>query len=135
MTEGKGQIVIMLDESTPVLAGSPFLQRGYQVIYHKDVLPPGASDPVVVATAILNKAILIAVDGDIKRMAKRFGAPDLSEKFKSLDLIFIDCNEVLAAKRLEHAMSFIENEWKVVCKKKARRLWLSIGPHKLTSFR
>lgn len=49
-----------------------WLSGGYKVIYHSDVLSSGAKDDVVVATAILNRAILIAVDGDMKRMVKRF---------------------------------------------------------------
>ena len=125
----------MLDEGTPVPAAEPFLTRGHQVIYHSDVLASGSKDDVVVVTSIINKAILIAVDADMKRMVKRFGSPNLSERYARLNLIFISCNEVLAAKRLDHAMSFIENEWNVTCEKAARRLWVDIGPHCLRSFR
>ena len=32
-------------------------------------------------------------------------------------------------------LSFIEHEWQVACVKTARRLWVDIGPHHLTSFR
>jgi predicted nuclease of predicted toxin-antitoxin system len=133
--EGGRPLIVLLDEGTPILAAAPFLERGYKAIYHSDVLVSGAKDEVVVATAILNKAALIAVDLDMKRMARRFGSPNSGEKFRRLDLIFLSCNETLAAKRIEHAMSFIENEWEVCCQKLARRLWVDIGPHHLTSFR
>ena len=113
----------------------PVLSRGHRVIYHGDVLISGAKDEDVVRAAILNEAILIAIDFDMKRMVKRFGSPNVSERYSSLNLIFIGCNEVLAAKRLDHAMSFIENEWDVTCKKVARRLWVDIGPHCLRSYR
>ena len=32
-------------------------------------------------------------------------------------------------------MSLIENEWDVCCLKLCRRLWIDIGPHRLTSYR
>jgi predicted nuclease of predicted toxin-antitoxin system len=135
VTEAVQSIVVLLDEGTPVLAATAFLDRGYQVIYHSDVLESGAKDDVVVAIAMLNKAALIAVDLDMKRMVRRFGSPNNNEKFSKLDLIFVSCNETLAEKRLEHSMSFIENEWKVRCEKVSRRLWLDVGPHRLTSYR
>jgi predicted nuclease of predicted toxin-antitoxin system len=113
----------------------PFANRNHRVIYHHEVLDSGAKDDVVAATAILNDAILIAVDADMKRLVRRFGSPNNSEKYKKLHLIFLSCDQVLAAKRLEHAMSFVETEWRVTCEKAARRLWLDIGPHRLTSYR
>ena len=128
-------IKVLLDEGTPVLAATPFLDRGYEVINHRDVLEPGAKDDLVVTTAILNNAILIAVDADMKRLVRRFGSPNNSEKYTRLDLIFLSCPETLAAKRLEQALSFIENEWVVSRHKLSRRLWVDIGPHRLTSYR
>ena len=71
----------------------------------------------------------------MRQLAKRFGAPDENNKFPRLNLIYVCCNEVLAIKRLYHAMSFIENEWDVTCEKVARRLWVDIGPHYLRSYR
>jgi predicted nuclease of predicted toxin-antitoxin system len=128
-------ITALLDEGAPVPVSLPFLDRGHTVIYHSDVLENGASDDLVVITAILNKAILIAVDADMKRMVKRFGSPNNSERYSKLNLLFVSCNEILASKRIEHAMSFLENEWHVCCEKTARRLWVDIGPHRLTSYR
>ncbi len=125
----------MLDEGAPIAAGEPFKKRGYQVIRHQEVLMPGAKDALVCATAIVNGAVLIATDRDMKRMTKRFGGPQEDGRYAKLHLIFVTCNEVLAAKRLEHAMSFIEHEWQVVCQKLARRLWLDIGPHHLKTYR
>ena len=46
-----------------------------------------------------------------------------------------DCNEVMAAKRLDQAMSFIEHERKFACEKAARRTWVDVEPHKLVSYR
>jgi len=126
---------VLLDEGTPVLSGSPFVSRGHQVILHSDVLESGSKDEIVAATAILNRAALIAVDLDMKRLVRRFGAPDGDGRFRKLDLIFIGCEPNMAEKRIAHAMSFIENEWSVRCEKAARRLWISIEKHRLTTYR
>ena len=132
----KSTLVVLLDEGTPVLSASPFADRGYQIIYHGDVLQGGAKDELVASTAILNNAALIAVDLDMKRLVKRFGSPDNNNpRFAKLDLIFVSCDAVMAAKRIDHAMSFIENEWSVRCEKAARRLWVNIDNHRLTSYR
>jgi Domain of unknown function (DUF5615) len=133
----KQDLIILLDEGVPILSANPFLNRGYQVIFHGDVLDNGAKDELVVATAILNKAVLIAIDLDMKRLVRRFGSPLSSNgpRFNRLDLIFIGCDAVMSAKRLAHAMSFIENEWSFRCEKVARRLWVSIEAHRLTTYR
>lgn len=128
-------IVVLLDEGTPVLAGSPFPAGGHRVIRHGEVCAPSAPDDVVAAQAILNDAILVAVDLDAKRIVRRFGAPTHGEKYKRLNLISIECNETLAEKRLAQALSLIEHEWDYARSKPTRRLWISIGPHRLTSYR
>ena len=135
MRGNKKDLIVILDEGTPILSAVPFLKNGYQVIYHGDVLDNGAKDDLVAATAILNEAALIAVDLDMKRLVRRFGSPDNGGRFKKLDLIFIGCDPVMAAKRIAHALSFIENEWIVRCEKAARRLWVSIENHRLTTYR
>ena len=125
----------MLDEGAPRLAGDPFLKRGHQVIYHRDVCEGGAADEVVAAISIHNAAILIAIDNDMKRLVRRFGNGGNSERYFSLNLISIGCEEFMAAKRIEYAMSLIEHEWEICRQKKARRLWIDIRPHSLVSHR
>jgi predicted nuclease of predicted toxin-antitoxin system len=117
------------------MAAFPFASRGHTVIHHKDVLESGAKDEEVVVAAILNNAALVAVDLDMKRLVRRFGSPNHSERYKRLHLIFVSCNDVLAAKRLDHCMTFIEHEWQIAREKTARRLWVDIGPHRITSYR
>ena len=68
-------LVLLLDEGTPVPAARPFQKRSHSVIFHYEVLENGATDEQVVAAAILNEAVLIAVDADMRRMARRFGTP------------------------------------------------------------
>jgi predicted nuclease of predicted toxin-antitoxin system len=130
-----GRLIVLLDEGTPVSAADPFYARNHGVIPFADALEPGSKDDLVAWTAIQNNAALIAVDNDMKRLVRRFGVPNDNPRYPSLHLISISCGEVLAAKRIEHAMSFIEHEWRVACEKKARRLWVDIAPHRLTSCR
>lgn len=93
------------------------------------------TDPIVCAAAIANDAILVAVDADMKRLARRYGATPTTGRFESLNLIWIGCNGPLASKRAEQAMSLIEHEWKFSAAKAARRLWIEIGPHHIRTYR
>lgn len=126
---------VLLDAGVPDSVGRAFAARGHVVIYYREVLSEREPDEVVCATALTNSAILIAVDGDMKRLAKRYGKEQKSLRFERLNLIKIGCNPVLAAKRTEQAMSLIEHEWAYSEAKTARRLWVEIGPHQLTTHR
>lgn len=109
-------------------------QSNHRTILHREALPDGTADAVVCSTALANGAILVAIDRDMKQLSKRFGIGS-SDRFARLSLIFLCCNETLAAKRLQQAMSFIEHEWNVSEEKAARRLWVDIGPHFLRTNR
>jgi predicted nuclease of predicted toxin-antitoxin system len=102
---------------------------GHEVIYHREVLPEKTPDDVVCVTAMANDAILIAIDADLKHMAKRYGVTQKSSRFEKLNLIRLCCDEVLAVKRLEQAMDLINLEWSFRSLKPARRMWVDIGPH------
>jgi hypothetical protein len=106
--------------------GNIFRNHGHAVILHREALPEKSTDAVVCATAL---AILVAIDGDMKTFAKRFGISQGSTRFARLNIVRLCCNEVMSAKRLEQAMSFVEHEWAISEKKKASRLWVEIGPH------
>ena len=92
-------------------------------------------DDVVCTTALANDAILLAIDPDMKAFPKRYGISKGSPRYSRLSLIWIGCNEVLAAKRLEQAMTLIEHEWKISEEKAARRLWIEISPHHIRTMR
>lgn len=85
--------------------------------------------------AILNNAVLVAADRDMKQMAKRFGNPEKGGRYGRMNLLFLNCNGIIAPKRVEHLMSFIEHEWRVTCEKSARTMWIDIGPHCFRSYR
>jgi predicted nuclease of predicted toxin-antitoxin system len=126
---------VLLDEGAPDSVGRVFAQRGHTVIYHREVLPQGAPDEVVCAAALTNDAILIAVDGDMKRLAKRYGTTPENTRFARLSLIRIGCNGALSAQRVDQAMTLIEHEWGFTAAKAARRLWIDIGPHNIRTLR
>jgi predicted nuclease of predicted toxin-antitoxin system len=131
------RLTVLLDEGTPAPVANPFTRHGHRVIHFHEVLTPGegVKDAVVAAMAMQNDAALIAVDSDLKRLMRRHGSSPDNARFKSLNLIWLSCNPVMATKRIEQAMSFIEHEWEFACRKRARRLWIEIGPHRMASYR
>ena len=132
-----GRLAVFFDEGTPVPVAEPFIRNGYRVIHFHEVLPrgEGVKDDIVAAMALRNDAALIAVDPDLKRLVKRFGSSPDHARFKSLNLIWLSCGPVMATKRVEQAMSFIDHEWDFACRKRARRLWIDIGAHRIISHR
>ena len=64
---------MFLDAGVPDSVGQVFKESGHTVIFYRDALPEGAKDEVVCATALKNNAILVAIDGDMKQLAKRYG--------------------------------------------------------------
>jgi predicted nuclease of predicted toxin-antitoxin system len=132
-----GRLTVLLDEGTPVPVAEPFSRNRHRVIHFHEVLPrgEGVKDAVVATMAIQNDAALIAVDPDLTRLVRRFGSSPDNARFKNLNLIWLSCGPVMATKRIEQAMSFIEHEWEFACRKRARRLWIDIGQHRMTSYR
>jgi hypothetical protein len=126
---------VFLDAGVPDSVGETLKQRGHFVILYRQALPEKIDDDVVCAAALANDAILLAIDPDMKRFPKRYGISHGSARYQNLSLIWIGCNEVLAAKRLEQAMSLIEHEWNLSDEKAARRLWIEIGPHNIRTNR
>jgi predicted nuclease of predicted toxin-antitoxin system len=122
-----------LDESVPDSVGATLAAAGHDVIYHRQALEQGVKDPVVCQTAMKNDAILIAVDGDMKQLSKRFGTTD--ERFKNLNLIMCACGPVMASKRIDHCLDIIKLEWEFANAKGGRRLWIEIGKHAVTTYR
>jgi predicted nuclease of predicted toxin-antitoxin system len=126
---------VFLDAGVPDSVGETLEKSGHVVILYRQALPERIGDDVVCTTALANDAILLAIDPDMKSFPKRYGISHGSTRYASLSLIWIGCNEVLAAKRLEQAMSLIEHEWQVSDKKASRRLWIEIGPHHIRTHR
>ncbi|RUW72010.1 MULTISPECIES: DUF5615 family PIN-like protein [unclassified Mesorhizobium] len=135
MNAANGQFRVLLDAGVPDSVGKVFARYGHMVIYHRDVLPEQTVDEVVCATALANDAILVAIDGDMKQMAKQYGVTPQGDRFNNLHIIRLCCNEVLASKRLEHSLTLIDHEWTFAAAKVARRMWVDVCPHQLRTHR
>lgn len=114
-----------LDEGVPVSAGRPLQEAGHEVIYFNESgIAKGSADPMVCLAAQLNDAILVALDGDMRAIAKGNGVSN--SRFKSLNLLKLNCRESQAAKRIALSLSLLEHEW-AVGKGQVRRFFVEIG--------
>jgi predicted nuclease of predicted toxin-antitoxin system len=92
-----------------------------------------SSDHLVCAIADINDAILVALDGDMKRIAQGHGVG--SGKYLKLGLIKLSCFEPDAAARVQTAMSLIEHEWNAAAGTTGRRIFIEISDRVIRSFR
>jgi predicted nuclease of predicted toxin-antitoxin system len=129
LSKAQSPLRTFLDAGVPDSVGRALKECGHFVILHREALSDGASDELVCATALLNEAILVAIDGDMKRLAKQYGVTPSGDRFAQLSVIRLCCNETQAAHRVRQAMTLIEHEWRFVRAKTARRLWVDVGPH------
>jgi predicted nuclease of predicted toxin-antitoxin system len=120
------QLRLLLDAGVPDSIGDVFKSHGYHVILHRDVLGEKVPDEVVCAIALRNDAAFVAIDGDVNRLAKRYGVTPKGDRFADLSVIHLCCNEVLAPKRLEQCMSLIKHEWEFTIAHPKRRMWIDI---------
>jgi len=102
------------------------------VIFYQDVLADKTPDLLVAESAIQNDAILVAIDRDMRIISNRYGR---HPRLGKLDLLHLGCSEVLAAKRLEHAIDLIESEWEFKLKKPPRRFWFEVNSQYLKTLR
>jgi len=124
---------LFLDEGVPDSVGHAFLEAGHQVAFLNRTLARGSSDHLVCTIADINRAILVALDGDMKRIAQGYGAG--GRKYANLGLIKLSCFEPDAAKRVREAMSLIEHEWAFTEGRDGRRIFLEISEKVIRSFR
>ncbi len=75
-------------------------------------------------SAMQANAILVAIDSDMKQIAKAYGIG--KNKFAALNLIKLACSEVDAARRVRQTMSLIEHEWLNADPESPRRLFIEI---------
>lgn len=125
---------VLLDEGVPIRVGQAFENAGHDVIYFKDALETGSADDIVAITAAANDAILIACDGDMRTMAKKFGVSNT--RFRELRLIKITLkSKARAYDRAHAAMSLIEHEWKIASQKAARRMFVEVSENVIRTHR
>lgn len=109
------------------------MEAGHQVAFLNKTLSRGSSDHLVCTIADINEAILVALDGDMKRIAQGHGIG--TSKYLRLGLIKLSCFEPDAAGRVREAMSLIEHEWTASAGKEGRRIFVEIGNQVIRSFR
>lgn len=114
-----------LDEGVPDSVGRVLVQAGHMVIRHRDALAPGMVDEVVAATALANDAILVALDADMRTIARGYGIGQ--SRFRTLSLLHLSCSEPRASRRVEEALSLIEHEWLRGSEAGRRRLFIEVG--------
>ena len=124
MTE-RPRLRFFLDQGVPNSVGRAFEESGHYVIYGNRVLMPRDPDQKVCVDAQANNCILVAVDRDMRRIAKENGVSQ--SRFAALSFVHLMCNEVAAAQRVREAMSLIEHEW-TVPGDRLRRLHVEILP-------
>jgi predicted nuclease of predicted toxin-antitoxin system len=117
----------------PAEVGNTFVRYGHEIIPFESVVTRGSRDELICIAAEANDAILVAFDNDMKQMARRHGVTPA--RFKRLNLLKFECEEPIAAARLEEAMSLLEHEWNLRLGKAARRVFLVIGKQVLRTHR
>lgn len=135
MSRAKTKLRMFLDAGVPDSVGKKLEEFGHEVIYHRNVLPEKTPDDAVCVTALESEAILVAIDGDMKQFAKRYGVTPKGDRFQNLNIIRLCCNEVQAANRLEQALPLIELEWDFANRKAARRMWVDVCAHSIITHR
>ena len=129
----KERLRFFLDEGVPRAVGKFLETAGHEVIYLTEAIAPGSSDLLVCAAALANEAILVALDGDMREIAKNHGVGN--SRYKKLSLIKLSCNETVAASRLSQFMELIETEWKIASTKASRRLFVDLSESRITVYR
>jgi hypothetical protein len=135
LTAERPKLRVFLDAGVPDSVGVVFSKNEHDVFYYRDYLPEKVADKHVCAQALTLGATLVGIDRDLKQFPTRFGVSQNSDRFKKLSIIRLCCNETLANKRLQQAMTLIEHEWAVSGEGAVHRLWVDVGPHHMRTNR
>lgn len=126
MSGKKLNMRFFLDEGVPDAVARTFRDFGHEaIILRESGLARGSSDQVVCTFAEVSDCILVALDGDMKQLARSNGIG--AGRFAKLNLLKISCVEPAAADRVKEAMSLIEHEWQIDPGERTRRLFVEIG--------
>lgn len=111
-----------IDANVARSVGQALADAQHDVIYTTQALPEGSPDTVVCSAALANDCILVAHDRDMKAMSQQ-------PRFERLGFLMLYCNEVMAAKRVQHLQSLIDHELAACDQKPARRFFVEIHNH------
>ena len=127
------ELKLFLDEGVPRSVGHCFEEKGHTVIYFEDAAAPGSPDPLVATISMENDAVLVALDGDMRKLAQQHGVGRM--RYKRLSLIKLSCPETEAASRVDQVMSLIEHEWALEPSQTERRMFIEIGTRVIRIYR
>ena len=117
---------LLLDQNVPDSVATIFKDRGHEVVYLRDILPPDTPDPIVATVSELEKLVLVSSDGDFDKIAPRIPVGQ-KQRFRKLSRISLKCKAPHAAKRLSAAMSLIEAEYAIAEKSNDPRMIIVVG--------
>jgi predicted nuclease of predicted toxin-antitoxin system len=121
----KTKLKFFLDEGVPDSVAKVLRDAGHEaVLLRESGVARGSPDQLVCAYAEVTEAILIAIDGDMKQLARSHGAG--AGRFKRLNLVKLSCFEPNASTRIMEAMSLILHEWRAG-EGRTRRIHIEIG--------
>ena len=114
-----------LDEGVPVSVARLLRDAGHEAIHLvQSEIPRASPDENVCVAVMAQGAILVAIDGDMREIARREGVGSL--RFRSLNLLKLSCRETRAAARVEDALGLIEFEWDHRPERRRRRLHVEL---------
>lgn len=126
--------VFFLDEGVPVSVGKVLKESGFEVIFFDKAALGGTPDPVICDIAIQNDAVLVALDGDMRQIAKQSGVS--RNRYKSLSLLKLSCREPSAAGRVKDAIPFLRLQLNLSHEQQSTRsLYAEIGNEWIKIFR
>ena len=99
---------------------------GHEVILLREAIPPDSPDPVVAAVSQIHEAILVSMDSDFRKIAPRVPMGERA-RFRRLSRIALRCTEPQAARRIQAALSLIEQEWSAAQASSHKRIFIEIG--------
>jgi predicted nuclease of predicted toxin-antitoxin system len=102
-------------------------------VFLREKIATNTPDPLVAAVAEANDAILVSLDADFRKLARRYGVA--GRRFRNLSLIKLSCRESRAAGRLQDAMTLIYHEWEYIGAHRDRRLFIEIGDNVIRTVR
>ena len=115
---------LFIDQCVPDSAGKAFQRHGHEVIFLRERIATDTPDPLVAVVAVANRAILVSMDADFRKIAARRGVG--RRAFAGLSLIKLSCRESQCAARIEVAMSLIYHEWNIAQDSNDTRLFVEI---------
>jgi predicted nuclease of predicted toxin-antitoxin system len=134
LSEPNPRLKFLLDESVPDSVARALRAFGHEAtVLRESGVARGSPDQVVATFAEVSDSILVALDGDMKQLAKDNGFGH--GRFKKLNLLKLSCAEPAASGRVTEAMSLIEHEWNVDRKLRTRRLFVEIAASVMRTWR